>query len=793
MRTLLRSARILKKNWKLTAIAIFSLSVAMALAVVSLGVSNTSLLAPPPGVAPDRLVQIYSHTPEKGVESISYPDYEYYRENNRVFSDVAAVPESVTMTTSSSDDGAKETLIETMVSGNYFSVLGVRPFLGRFFEPGDDEGKPSLAVMTYTCWARLGSDPNILGTVIDSKTIIGVAPKDFGGYLFGLDGDIITLLSPQNASAKRDSRDLVLLGRLKPGATRSQAQADMTLLSEQLGAAYPKEDKDRSAIVMRATLMPPDAMSTAEFLVSILLVLILLVLLIACANVANLLLALAVGRRQEATIKRALGAPRGRLIREFLCESVIVCAASGVLGYVIAFIVSRRYANFNLSMPMLGSYSFHARLDLGAAVIAGTAVLMLIAILATGLPAALYASSTNLAQALSGEIVVGGTRKAFRRNALVVAQITVCTLVLVGMGLCERSIYNLRHVDVGFTAKNLLADMLLPGDEGFSEARGKQVYAKVREAVSALPGIESVSLSSALPLIDDDTEPVQPDNQGTPTTVGNDSADGNYFATFGIRLLAGRVFDATDTETSPEVVVINRKMAEVFWPGQSAVGHTVLVGKPAKRETIVGVVANGKYGGLDEEPQPFIYQAFDQSYQRDATIVARTKGEPTLWANPIAQIVKDAGLQTPMRPFTYESWKSLSILPQRIIAGCVTGLSALGLLLAIVGLFGAISYSVSERKKELGIRVALGARPWQLMKMIFRQTLLVAGAGTAVGLVLGVAATILLRAQFFGIGNVELSVLIPVGAAMLSVSLAVAYVSARRWITVDPMEAVRHA
>ena len=799
VRGLTRSLRILRKNWKLTAIAIFSLSIAMALGVVSLSISNTSLLVPPAGSAPDRLVNIYLRSPGKTIDHISYPDYEYYRDHNHVFTDIAAVPESIGIVRATfggpgESNGPEVTVTNTVASENYFSVLGLQPYLGRLLSRGDDGAKSDIAVMTYAGWQRLGSDPKIVGKNIGGTTIVGVAPEQFTGSLFGMNGDMVKPLSASDTQAARDGRHMVLLARLKPGVTQRQAQAEMTLLSQQLAAAYPKEDKDRTAVVMRATLLPPDAIATTELLVAILLLLTVFVILIACANVANLLLALAVGRRQEATIRLAMGSSRVRLIRQFLREGAIICVASSALGYAIAKAIILRYAKMTFQLPGFGVYSIELKLHLGIAVAGATIALMLVAIFATGLPAALYASSTNLAQVLSGEIVVGGTRKTVKRNVLVIVQVAVCTLVLVGTGLCERSLYNLRRVDPGFSARNLVSQALYPVDSKYTEAQGRAFYAKVRRTISALPGVEEVALTSDLPLLGNESPvPVRLPGDTKPISVVQNVVNQDYFSTLGIPVLSGRIFSEADTAPTPDVLVINEKLAETLWPRQNAVGREVLTGDPPRNGVVIGVVGNVKYGGLDEEQKASIYYASTQHYQGSMFVIARTAGDPRLWIPQLAKTVESMGFEATLRPITFADTKDFSLLFERLIAGCVAVLSAIGLLLAIAGLFGAISYSVSERKKELGIRIALGAQPWQLLKMIFRQTLFVAGTGVAAGIILGVVATILLRSQFFGIGAVELSVLLPVAAAMLAVSLAVAYVSARPWIKVDPMEAVRHS
>jgi predicted permease len=788
---LFRAPRVLSRQCKLTATAIFSLSIAMTLGVVTLSVGNTFLLLPPSGANPDRLVTIYARLTGGEIGQVSYPDYKYFRENNRVFTDIAAAPTSIQGMQANWGTQVLN-VIGRPVSDNYFSVMGIRPYIGRLFSPGDDNAKPPVAVMTYSGWKRLGADPNIIGKVIGAYTIVGVTPKEFTGSLYGVNGDILTSFSDDNSKwfTQRDARRLLLIGRLKPRTSRRQAQAEMSTLSDQLASAYPKEDKDLAALVSPATQLAPEMIPTAQLIVSILMTFVVLVLLIACANVANLLLAVAVGRRQEAAIKLALGVQRGRLIREFLTESMIVCSASAVLAYVIAAGLMARYSLISIEQPMVGAISvgFHLRLD--ATVVIFTAALVLIAIFATGLAPALYASSPNLAQVLSGEIVGGGTRKSIGRNVLVIAQVAACTLVLVGMGLCERSLYNLRHSDTGVSGRNIVAVWVGP-PEGTSETQGKNLYARLRNAVSALPGVESVSLGR-LPLENYNDIPVQLSVGGKEISVTTSVVDNDYFTTIGMRMLSGRTFSSADDEKSPDVVVINRTMAETFWPGQDAVGKSVLTGTPPQKAIIIGVAATSKYGDLGESGRPAMYYALNQHYQPFVTLIAKASGDPRLWIEPIDKTKRSLNLGL-FRPITFNDWINSSLLTQRITAWCVAALSALALLLAIVGLFGAISYSVSERKKEFGIRVALGAQRSSLLKMVLRQTFLITGAGVVIGILLGVGATILLRSQFYGISSVEWTVLLPVSAAMLAVALLVAYLSARPWVRVDPMEAVRHA
>jgi len=737
---------------------------------------------------------IYSRTPTEPIAEVSYPDYKYYRENNHVFTDIAAVPNSIQVSEDFEADREIK-LVGRPVSDNYFAVMGLRPHLGRLFAPGDDSVAKPVAVMSYSCWKRLGADPNIVGKEITGITIVGVAPREFTGSLFGFNGDLLTSLPRSDpAFTKRDARGLVLVARLKPGISKRQAQAEIATLSGQLAAAYPTENKAVEAVVTRATMLPPSAIPTVELAVAILIGLVLLVLFIACANVANLLLAVAVGRRQEAAIKLALGAPRGRVIREFLQETALICSVSAVVGFLAAAFLMSRFSDFSVQLPLLGTYSLGLVLRLDATVVGLTLALMLIAIFATGLAPALYASRPDLAQVLGGEIVVGGTRKNVRRSVLVIVQVAVCTLVLVGMGLCQRSLYNLRHTDPGFSQRNLAAVTIFPHGKKSTEATGREIQENVRRAVAALGGVESVTLASTLPLaLGYNDVPVKLPDSDKKISVAQATVDGDYFSTFGIRILSGRVFNSSDREKTMDAVVINHTMADMFWSGQDPLGKTILTGDSPKKATVIGVAADGKYTSFDESTQPVLYFALSQHYQDSVIVVARTESDPRLWIEPLNRAVLAQGIFLPSLPLTFDTWTSYTLLGARITAACVAGLSALGMLLAVVGLFGAISYSVSERKKELGIRVALGARPGQLLEMVLRQTLMITGTGIAIGIILGVTATVLLRSQFYGVSAVEWTVLVPVAAAMLAISALVAYACARSWITIDPMEAVRHA
>jgi predicted permease len=792
--------RMLLKNWKLASIAAFSLSVAMALSVAALSVFNGLMLRPPVATAPERLVTIYTASPTSEFDGVSYPDYKYYRDSNHSFSTVAAFPNGISLRHMTHGDRDETGTVEA-ASDNYFSVMGIPPFLGQLFTPGDDEKKTLSAVLSYSCWKRWGSDPEIVGktVVVNGQTLViqGVTPKNFKGVVFGFGADVITTLNSQGL-ANRNARLLTLIGRLRPGATRQRASADIRALSGQLAAAYPEADKHRVAVLAPATALPPDARSTAELISSVLIVIVLMVLLIACANVANLLLGLATGRRQEILIRAALGATRGRLIRQLLSESAILCAVSGMGGFLFASAALTKFSQFKTAIPILGNFTLAADFRTNGTVLAMTVILIFVATLITGLVPATYASSANVAGALSGEAVVGGTRKGFIRNALVVAQVAVCTLVVVGVGLCLRSLHNLQDVNLGFSPRNLVAVMIDPQSNNVSEAQGLNLYSELKRSASQLYGVQSSSLALEFPLIDDQwsTEEIHiegaRDGSQQKVQIPGNVVDGSYFATLGIPLAAGRTFDSSDAKNAPEVVVINHKMAETYWPADNAIGKQIRIQNGNRVITVVGVVGDGKYGSLDEPMRPVIYYALSQHYLPQLLLIIRTQGNPRQWAQPLSQMVRGLGLRLDTPPFTSDDVLHFTVMVPLLTLRVVSSLGALALMLAIFGLYGAIFYSVNERKKEIGIRVALGAQPFSLIKLFLRQTAMISGVGVSVGLFPGIAATILLRSQFYEIRAVELHVLVPVGFAMAVISTAIAYAAARPWIKVNPLEAIRH-
>jgi predicted permease len=804
------SLRILRKHWKLTSIGVFSLAIAIAAGAAGISVFNALLLRPPAVPAPEQLVTVYESIPKNEFNNISYEDYKYYRDNNRVFSDVLAFPYSISVTPVSVEHKTKPALINA-VSDNYFSVLSVRPILGRTFTRGDDDKKSALAVLSYPYWKWLGADPGILGKTVElgrvELTIVGVMPGNFAGTIFSDFPDLWYPLSvdtsgnqpAQDWRADRNARVLGLIGRLKPGVTRQQAQADLQTLSTQIATAYPQTNKDRVARVTGTKMIPPDAVGPGTTLALILLAIVALVLFAACSNVANLLLALTSARRHEILVRAAMGATRSRLIKEVLLDSTLIAAGGGVIGVFLASIGLRQLMQFKPYIPGIGVLPLTIDFRPDITVILVSTALILAAGFGTGLLPGLYASTPNLVAALSGEIAVGGTRKGRIRSALVAIQVAVCTLVLIGVGLCFQSLRNLRQVNLGFTARKLAIVMADLPQGGYSEERGRNAYARMRQEASQIYGVEAVSLAGDIPVNGNEGSTNQVHIDGSPAadsqgaSISYTAVDDNYFSTLGVPILAGRVFTATDTPKAPEVAVINHFMAEKYWPGQNPLGKTVRIESANRLVTVVGVAADGKYVDIDEAPRPFMYFDLNQHYQPTAGLIVRTAGNPQQWLKPLVEVVGKLDPKLAVQGLTLDDWMNFNLYIPRMTVICISAFGALAFLLAAVGLYGAVFYSVSERKKELGIRVALGAAPHDLWKMILHQTTIVTAAGVCLGIVGGIIASTLVRSQLYGIHPVEWSVFLAVGLTMGVMNLLTAYSAARPWMRADPMESVRHA
>jgi len=807
--------RTLLKNRGLTTVAVLSLALGIGANTTIFTFINGLLLRPPMVHEPDRLLEVWQHntTRGRGIGSdmqLSFPEYEYYRDRNSTFSELGAFT-GETPPVIWNRTGEGETLRAALVSTNFFAILGIQPALGRGFLPDDDRGATAspVVVLSHAVWQqRLASDPTIVGKALTLNgrdyTVVGVAPAGFTGLVVGFSPDVWTpmgmhqAISPALDLTERRMHWLLAIGRLKPGVAARQASAELAVLGQQLARDFPDTNKNLMADVVAVELVPGPFRGVAGGISAVLMSVVGLVLLIACANVANLLLAKASSRRREVAVRMALGATRRRLLQQMLTESVVIAGIAGAIGLLLSL----------WAAPLLLSL-MPASLPLGVSVSPALRVLAftLLASIATGivfgLAPALQQSRLNQVDNLKDGAAHGSSSRSKLRNALVVAQVTACVVLLVGASLCLRSLLNARSIDPGFDTRNAVAASLSVDTFGYDESRGRAFYARLLEQVRALPGVRAASLTDHLPLgqimrmqgieIDGYEAPRGPSGMSG-FAIDMALAGPDYFDAMGISVLSGRSFKNTDDLNAPPVIVINQQMAERFWPHENPIGQFVSLMGPRDSRTraeIVGVVKTGKYQSLGEDPKSFFYRPLLQEYQPAVQLIVRTAGDTPI----VDALRREVRAIDPRMALvgveTLEQHMQLPLFPARA-AGLLLGLfGGLALTLAVVGLYGVMSYSVSQRTREIGVRVALGAKPFDVLRLVIGQGLKLTLGGLALGLAGAIAVTRVLSNVLYGISPTDPVSFLAVSVSLMLVAIAASYVPARWATRVDPIRALR--
>jgi predicted permease len=800
--------RMLRKNPGFTAVAVISLGLGIGANTTIFSFVNALLFRPPAVEAPDELLEVWNqNTQGKGVGRympLTYPDYLYYRDHNHVFSGLLAFdgdPRIVSWSRSGQGERAQGAL----VSANFFSVLGVKPALGRTFLAEEDQppGAHAVVVLSHAFWQqRLGSDPRVLGKTFNFNgtnfTVVGVAPAGFSGVLVGLQPDFwaplamtLAFTHDPNYLSNRQSFWLLGMGRLKSGVRPLHAQADLRVLSGQLQQSYPESNKVLEAVTFPATLVPAPFRGYVIAFTGLLMVVVSLVLLIACANAANLLLAQATARHREMAIRMALGAGRGRLIRQMLIESTLVAFFGGCVAFLLASWLAP--VLLTLKPPSL---PIKMDVPLDWRVLAFTLGVSLATGIVFGIAPALRGAKAGLAPALKDEMWIGSHRKSRLRDALVVAQIAVCSVLLIGAGLCVRSLLNARSIDPGFDTQHDMMAVLDPGSLGYSETKGRAFYTGLLDRVRALPGVASASLAGYLPLTTQETtQATEPEDHPAPPgqAPGIDSTDvgPDYFWTMGMALVRGREFSAQDRPGAPGVAIINEALAKRFWPGQDPIGRRVIVGD-AHLE-IVGVVRTGKYRTLSEGPLPFLYRPILQNYRPRCTLVVRAIDDPHGLLPAVRHETQAIDPNVvPIDLETMKEYMALPLFPAHTTGLLLSAFGVLALVLAVGGLYGVMCYAVSQRTHEIGVRVALGAERSDVLKLVVGEGMLLTLAGIGVGLAGAFAATRALASLLYGISSTDPSTFVFVPFVLAGVAFAASYIPARRATRVDPMVALRY-
>jgi predicted permease len=807
--------RMLAKSPGTTFVAVLALALGIGANTAIFSGVSAFLLRPLPVGEPERLVRPFELTDDRGgTDTFSYPDFVDYRAQSTLFESLSA--EDMTQAAISVQN-QNDVIWGQVVSGNYFDMLRVKPLLGRSFAPEEDQtpGAHPVVVVSHSLWQRrLGSDPNIAGKTIElnsrSYTVLGVAPESFKGTKFGLSLDFWAPIAmaeelrrePQLLS-ERGSHWMTVVGRLKPGVSLAQASAEMSAIAQRLNQAYPDDRANTTRALVRTEIDGrwDEAAPIMKSGAAIALAITGLILLIACANVANLLLARAASRRKEIGVRLALGAGRGRLIRQLLTESLLLSILGGGLGLLLAYWVTGMMQAFVPDLPYNMLNDFFA-LDTRALLF--TLAVSLATGVIFGLAPAWHASNPDIVPVLKGyssDRQSGKTRRFTLRNSLVVAQVTLSLVVLVCGGLFIKSFRNAQQMDPGFNAQGVLLVSLNPELIGYNEEQTKNFFTQIVERAGNLPGVQAASVARLVPLSDSSNsngpilkegEQLAPGSAGR--NIMNNVVSPGHFKTLQIPLLAGRDFDERDRKGAQRVVIVNERMAQMLWPGESALGKHIFVGSSnANAQEVVGVVRTGKYRALAEDPRPYYYSPMAQRGPGGMTLMVRTSGDPRGLVAAIRSQVEALDRRIPLFAIkTMTEHMSWPLWAPNMAATLSLAFAALGLLLSAVGLYSVMAYVVSQRTREVGIRMALGAKRRDVLRMITTQGMKLALVGIAIGFVLSLGLSRVLSSVLIGVSVYDVTIFTLVPMLLAAVAFIACLAPARRATKVNPIVALRY-
>jgi predicted permease len=808
--------RMMRRSPMFVLFVVLTLSLGIGANTTVFTVINTLVLNPLPAPNPSGLVSIATAEGDGASKStppkpLPYADLKDYQEKNLVFSSLAGYtsPRVVTL----QKDGASQGMFCELVTGNYFSTLGLKPAAGRFFSTEEDgsPGAHPVAVLNYGTWqSRFAGAADIVGRTLRLNsgvfTIVGVAPARFIGLnaIMGPDVWVPSTMAEQllsnemhNALSDREKTVFQGVGRLKPGVSQMEAQANLATIASDLAREYPATN-DRRKVTVRpireALFASAGGSSSPVFFASgVLLMVVGIVLLIACSNVANLLLARAAARRQEIAVRLAMGASRQRLVRQLLTESVLLGLLSGAVGLLIG------YVGLHFLFAMLPSASNFIAPKFDGNVFIFALVISLATGFIFGTIPAFKASREDVGETLKEEARTTGRgrRRVTLANALLVGQVAFSFLLLMTAALFLRSIQRAYQIDPGFQTEHLVTLMANPGQAGYGKSQTKAFYKEARERVANIPGVASASWSSNLPLWSRTVNGLQVEgrqqrSQADKITAVLTTVALDYFETAGVTIDRGRVFTQVDQENSAPVAIVNEKMAHDFWPGEDALGKRVQVPGEKQMRQIVGVARNANYSAWAEPPQLCVYVPLEQSYSDAMVLYVRSKGDPKDVLIPAEREVQAAAPQILVNaPRTGRELVDGGLFQAKVgvMLLSVFGLLALGL--ASIGLYGILTYSVNQRKREIGLRMALGAAQASVLRLILKQGMMLVLIGVLIGLGASALVERLLSRMLYGVSAGDAVSVIAAASIMLGVALVACYLPARWASRVDPLVALR--
>jgi len=809
----------LKKSPGFTFVAVLSLALGIGANTAIFTIINAVFLHPLPVEEPFRLAELFTRdtitfnaNANFQLTGTSLPNYEDYRDQNNVFSGLATVTFPISLNWGGQAE--PQQLNASLVSGNFFDVLGVKPYRGRAFIPDGDKkigGNPEV-VLSYSLWARrFGSDEKFIGQTIllngTPYTVVGIAPPGFKGIVSLGRPDLLWIpitmrdyvLTGQlkDLESNRRFRWLSIVGRLKSQVDLAQARAAMKTVAAGLEKEYPRDNKGRTVELFSLNESALGINQRKQFSLAggVLMGVVGLVLLIACVNLANLLLAQASKREKELSIRAAMGAGRARLVRQLLTESTVLSLLGGLAGLVVAY--WGRNVLWSFRPPFLLDGSIDLSFD--ARVLGFTLLISLFTGLIFGIIPAIKASGTDINEVLK----TGGRGGALGwthnrlRGLLVISEIALALVALVGSGLFLRSMQNAQQFNPGFESQNLLQMNFDLGALRYDADHGQQFFRDAIERAKTVPGVVSASVSSngvfgggLAGTIFREGEQTDPNNRGT--LVNFDDVTPGHFETMRIPLISGRDFTDFDREKTTRVAIINEAMAKAIWPGQEPLGKRFAIVKEPELLQVIGIVGTTVVGQIGEDPQPVAYLPMRQQYSPFATLVVRTNSnpEPLIGAvrAQVQQIDKNLAFTNAQ---TVQQILGQGLWAARMGAALLGLFGALALILASIGIYGVLAYSVAQRTSEIGLRMALGAQPRQVLGLVLRQGMLLAVIGAAVGIIVALPVARMAGNLLYGVSATDPLTYVGITLLLMAVALLACYLPARRATRIDPLIALR--
>jgi predicted permease len=820
LQDLKHGARMLAKNPGFTLIAVLSIAIGVGANAAMFSLADGLVLRPLPVPRPDQIVSVSASAPRASEvffltnNRVSYRDYVDLRDRSQTFSGLAAYTVTFASFATGRDQVAQSKL-GLAVSGNFFDVLELQPALGRAIRPDEDvvPGRDAVAVLAYNTWTeQFGSDPGVIGRQVRlgglDFTVVGVAPQTFTGMHLVLPPAFFIPIAMQSKMAGaapstllelRSFRYLEVRGRLKPGVSLEQARQEVASIARGLEQTYPDTNRNFGMLVKTAFQARLDERGPSAPSAFMLMTLAFAVLLVACANVAGLLMSRAPAREKEMALRLAIGGGRSRITRQVITESALLAAGGGALGLAMGY----GGVLFIRQLPIISDIGVRLTFELDRRAIAvGLVLAAASALLSSLVPAWRASHATNLAFTLrSGSSNVHRLSRLWGRNGLVTVQVALA-LVLLTVTVYLGRAFRAELSEPGFRTERMLLSSFDPRLAGYDAVRTEAFYRQLGERVRALPGVESVGMTSIVPLNQDNREPVSIVPEGfqlprdtTSLTILSSRIDEGYLETMAVPLVMGRGFASSDTTTSPRVALINKAMAARFWPEQNPIGKRVRLMDRQDQPwvEVVGVTADNKFNWIGEGPTAWLYLPQRQDVGSRSTLLVNTVGNAAALAGPVRDIVIEIDPNMPISSVrTMEEFYNGNASALVVMLTSVVGtMGVLGLLLALVGLYGLVAYAAARRTREIGIRMAVGAPSSSVLRMVLRHGFALATAGVIVGVVGSAAVGGLIRSVFPNAGLIDLTTYLIVVPILVAITLLAAWVPARRAARIDPLVALR--